>query len=223
MSRHFLEFKLHLLSFENQINKVEGTKAWGKSPFVTYTDAYTSTYYLDMYTFLKSIYASLNFHMCLQNMTPPKFLWVLCCVRYDKIVFQFFCFFFCIFSFCCVIFFLFVFFFFPPKMYFIKKKRNKIYIKKEIPGFFLLVVNFLLIKGDGQLDRHGDRDKQISWLTNTNYRREKEVKYVTLHTWSKSDNSCFVFLLHRAVEGSKKTNKQKYKKTMIKWKKKNLQ
>lgn len=102
----------------------------------------------------------------------------------------------------------------------LKKKRNKIYIKKEIPGFFLLVVNFLLIKGDGQLDRHGDRDKQISWLTNTNYRREKEVKYVTLHTWSKSDNSCFVFLLHRAVEGSKKTNKQKYKKTMIKWKKK---
>lgn len=101
-------------------------------------------------------------------------------------------------------------------MYFIKKKRNKIYIKKEIPGFFLLVVNFLLIKGDGQLDRHGDRDKQISWLTNTNYRREKEVKYVTLHTWSKSDNSCFVFLLHRAVEGSKKPNKQKYKKTMIK-------
>lgn len=82
----------------------------------------------------------------------------------------------------------------------------------------MLVVNFLLIKGDGQLDRHRhrDRDKQISWLTNTNYRREKEVKYVTLHTWSKSDNSCFVFLLHRAVEGSKKTNKQKYKKTMIK-------
>lgn len=220
MSRHFLEFKLHLLSFENQINKVEGTKAWGKSPFVTYTDAYTSTYYLDMYTFLKSIYASLNFHMCLQNMTPPKFLWVLCCVRYDKIVFQFFCCFFCIFSFCCVIFFLFVFFSFLQRCISLKKKRNKIYIKKEIPGFFLLVVNFLLIKGDGQLDRHGDRDKQISWLTNTNYRREKEVKYVTLHTWSKSDNSCFVFLLHRAVEGSKKTNKQKYKKTMIKWKKK---
>lgn len=203
MSRHFLEFKLHLLSFENQINKVEGTKAWGKSPFVTYTDAYTSTYYLDMYTFLKSIYASLNFHMCLQNMTPPKFLWVLCCVRYDKIVFQFFCCFFCIFSFCCVIFFLFVFFSFLQRCISLKKKGTK-YIKKEIPGFFLLVVNFLLIKGDGQLDRHGDRDKQISWLTNTNYRREKEVKYVTLHTWSKSDNSCFVFLLHRAVEGSKK-------------------
>lgn len=101
-------------------------------------------------------------------------------------------------------------------MYFIKKKKEQNIYKKEIPGFFLLVVNFLLIKGDGQLDRHGDRDKQISWLTNTNYRREKEVKYVTLHTWSKSDNSCFVFLLHRAVEGSKKPNKQKYKKTMIK-------
>lgn len=222
MSRHFLEFKLHLLSFENQINKVEGTKAWGKSPFVTYTDAYTSTYYLDMYTFLKSIYASLNFHMCLQNMTPPKFLWVLCCVRYDKIVFQFFCFF-LYFQFLLRYFFSICFFFFPPKMYFIKKKKEQNIYKKEIPGFFLLVVNFLLIKGDGQLDRHRDRDKQISWLTNTNYRREKEVKYVTLHTWSKSDNSCFVFLLHRAVEGSKKTNKQKYKKTMIKWKKKNLQ
>lgn len=99
-------------------------------------------------------------------------------------------------------------------MYFIKKKRNKIYIKKEIPGFFLLVVNFLLIKGDGQLDRHRhrDRDKQISWLTNTNYRREKEVKYVTLHTWSKSDNSCFVFLLHRAVEGSKKQTNRNIRK-----------
>lgn len=133
-----------------------------------------------------------------------------------RLCFSFFCFFFCIFSFCCVIFFLFV-FFFPPKMYFIKKKKKKeqnIYKKRNSWVFFLLVVNFLLIKGDGQLDRH--TDKQISWLTNTNYRREKEVKYVTLHTWSKSDNSCFVFLLHRAVEGSKKTNKQKYKKTMIK-------
>lgn len=140
-----------------------------------------------------------------------------------RLCFSFFVVFFCIFSFCCVIFFLFVFFSFLQRCISLKKKRNKIYIKKEIPGFFLLVVNFLLIKGDGQLDRHGDRDKQISWLTNTNYRREKEVKYVTLHTWSKSDNSCFVFLLHRAVEGSKKPNKQKYKKTMIKWKKKNLQ
>lgn len=101
-------------------------------------------------------------------------------------------------------------------MYFIKKKKEQNIYKKRNSWVFLLVVNFLLIKGDGQLDRHRDRDKQISWLTNTNYRREKEVKYVTLHTWSKSDNSCFVFLLHRAVEGSKKTNKQKYKKTMIK-------
>lgn len=142
MSRHFLEFKLHLLSFENQINKVEGTKAWGKSPFVTYTDAYTSTYYLDMYTFLKSIYASLNFHMCLQNMTPPKFLWVLCCVRYDKIVFQFFCFFF-VFSVFVALFFFYLFFFsFPPKMYFIKKKRNKIYIKKRNSWFFFVGCKF---------------------------------------------------------------------------------
>lgn len=139
MSRHFLEFKLHLLSFENQINKVEGTKAWGKSPFVTYTDAYTSTYYLDMYTFLKSIYASLNFHMCLQNMTPPKFLWVLCCVRYDKIVFQFF---FCIFSFCCIIFFLFVFFSFLQRCISLKKKRNKIYIKKRNSWVFFVGCKF---------------------------------------------------------------------------------
>lgn len=131
-------------------------------------------------------------------------------------MFQFFCFFF-VFSVFVALFFFYLFFFsFLQRCISLKKKRNKIYIKKEIPGFFLLVVNFLLIKGDGQLDRHRDRDKQISWLTNTNYRREKEVKYVTLHTWSKSDNSCFVFLLHRAVEGSKKTNKQKYKKTMIK-------
>lgn len=107
-------------SEKNQIDKIESTKAWGKESFCNfYWCVHTSTYYLNIYNFFyffKSIYASLNFHMCLQNMTPPKFLWVLCCVRYDKIVSVCFCFFFLLFflfffvvffplfSFCCIIF-----------------------------------------------------------------------------------------------------------------------
>lgn len=50
------------------------------------------------------------------------------------------------------------------------KKRNSCFVGCK----------FLLIKGDGQLDRH--TDKQISWLINTNYRCEKEVKYFLCYT-----------------------------------------
>lgn len=193
VSYRFLVFVLHLPSSENQIDKIESTKAWGKSPFVTSTDAYTQAHIILTYTFFKSIYASLNFHMCLQNMTPPKFLWVLCCVRYDKIVSVFFSFFFLYFQFllhyfsCLGIFF--------SKVVFHKKETK---YKKEIP--VLLVCKFLLIKGDGQLDRH--TDKQISWLINTNYRCEKEVKYFLCYTarMVKKWLQLFFFpFLHRAV------------------------
>ena len=103
----------------------------------------------------------LNFHMCLQNMTPPKFLWVLCCVRYDKIVSVFFStfllfFFFFTFQFLLHYFFFFRFFFFffffkvvffkKKKKKFLKKKKKK--KKKERNSFFVVFFcKYLLIKG----------------------------------------------------------------------------
>lgn len=141
-----------------------------------------------LFCFFKSIYASLNFHMCLQNMTPPKFLWVLCCVRYDEIVSFFFLFFFVIFFFQFLLhYFSCLSFFFYLQSFFVfslKKETKYNNNKKRNSCFFLFVFfvgcKFLLIKGDGQLDRH--TDKQTSWLIiNTNYRCEKEVKYFLLH------------------------------------------
>ena len=49
------------------------------------------------------------------------------------------------------------------------------------------------------------------------WKKKRNIFYVTLHAWSKVTSADFFFpLLHRAVKASK--YKQKYKKTMTKWK-----
>lgn len=104
------------------------------------------------------------------------------CVMWGMMrLFQFFLFL----HFCCIIFSCLV--LFSPKLYSIKKQTK---YKKRKKCFFSCFVGFkfLLIKGDGQLDRH--TDKQISWLINTNYRCEK--------------NKWRIFLLH-CTHGQKVT------------------
>lgn len=112
-------------SNKNQINKIKSTKAWGKSPFVTSTDAYTQAHIILTYTFL-------NLYMHLWTFTCACSIWLLpssfefCVVWGMTRLFQFFLFFF-VFSVSVALFFLFR-FFFSPKLYFIKKKQN---IKKK--------------------------------------------------------------------------------------------
>lgn len=91
--------------------------------------------------------------------------------RLFQFFFSFLCFQFLLHYFSCLGFFFFL------KVVFHKKKETK--YKKENNSCFV-GCKFLLIKGDGQLDRH--TDKQISWLINTNYGCEKEVKYFLCYT-----------------------------------------
>lgn len=82
----------------------------------------------------------------------------------------YFFFFFCIFLcniFVCV-------FLFSLKLYFIKKKERKYKKEKKKNQSCFVGWKFLLIKGDGQLDRH--TDEQISWLINTIYRCKKKKR-----------------------------------------------
>lgn len=203
-----------LPSSKNQINKIESTKAWGKSPFVTSTDAYTQAHIILTYTFF------LNLYMHLWTFTCACRIWLLpssfeFCVVWGMTRLFLFFFLFFVFSVSVALFFLFR-FFFSPKSYFIKKKTK---YKKEIP--VLLVCKFLLIKGDGQLNRH--TDKQISWLINTNYRCEKEVKYFLCYTarMVKKWLQLFFFFLFYTEQFKRQKTNRKNKKTMIKWK--NLQ
>lgn len=111
--------------------------------------------------------------------------------------------------------------FFLPKLYFHKKRKQNIKKKENSCFFFcsffkvfsIVGCKFLLIKGDGQLDRH--TDKQISWLINTkNYRCEKRSEIFSMlhctHGQKVTTAVFFLSLLHRAVLSvKKKQNKTK--------------
>lgn len=78
---------------------------------------------------------------------------------------------------------------FFPKLYFIKKRQTKYKKKKSFP--VLLVESFLLIKGDGQLDRHTDKSVGLSTQTTDVKKKWNSFFYVTLHAWSKVTTAVF--------------------------------
>lgn len=131
----------------------------------------THKHILSLHIHFFNLYMHLWTFTCACKMTLPKFLWV--CVEWGmtRLCFSFFFLYFqfLLHYFSC----LFVFFLSKVKFH---KKATK--YKKRNSCF--VCWKFLLIKGDGQLDR--DTDKQISWLINTNYRREKDVKYFLCYT-----------------------------------------
>lgn len=151
---------------ENKPTKTKSSKAWGKSPFVTSIDAYTQAHiltYIYIYIYFESICISELSHVPAKYDSPSQvpLSFVSCEVWWDCFSFSFFLFLY----FCCIIFLLFY-----SKVEF-HKKTNKQNIKKPFFSSCFVGCKFLLIKGDGQLDRR--TDKQVSWLINTNYPCEK--------------------------------------------------
>lgn len=154
----------------NQIKNKEHQSLRDESFCNLYWCVHTSTYYLYIYIFLIYICISELSHVPAKWLFPSSFEFVLSEVWQDCVSVFFFLYFqFLLHYFSC----LFVFFLSKVKFH---KKATK--YKKRNSCF--VCWKFLLIKGDGQLDR--DTDKQISWLINTNYRREKDVKYFLCYT-----------------------------------------
>lgn len=111
---------------------------------------------------------------CESSLLPSSF-WVLCCARYEKIVFQF-----RLHYFSCL-------WFFFSKVFFHKKRKQNIYKKKIF--LFLFCCKFLLIKGTDNRTNTQTTEKSTQTIGDV----KNKWHFCLRYTASKSDYSCSFF------------------------------